>query len=300
MPNNSVAGTPATFAQRSRLLNVLIGTLVVALVVAAYPVPAQAAAKKAPDGYLVKKGDTLTSIARKLKLNAPALAARNGIVEGRVFAGTSLLLDVEAPAKSLPAGGGYVVKPGDTLSGIARKLRLNPTALAARNGIINGNVYYGARLLTSVSAAGMPAVPAQPFLARRAGSDKVVRCPVNGQKQFMNDWGFTRSGGRWHQGTDIMAKRGAPVVAPAPGTVTRADNRLGGKAVKLRTADGIDFYFAHLDGYGATGSVAAGAVIGKVGSSGGAEGGPAHVHFGIYPGGGAAVNPYPTVREGCG
>lgn len=299
MPNNFVAGAPATLAQRSRPLTVLIGALVIAVVFAAYPVPAHAAAKKAPDGYLVKKGDTLTSIAGKLKMNAAALAARNGIVEGRIFAGTRLLLDVQVPAKSLPAGGGYVVMPGDTLSGIARKLSLNPTALAARNGIINGNVYSGARLLTSVSAAGMPPVPAQPFLARRAGSDKVVRCPVNGQKQFMNDWGFTRSGGRWHQGTDIMAKRGAPVVAPAPGTVTKADNRLGGKAVKLRTADGTVFYFAHLDGYGATGPVAAGAVIGKVGSSGGAKGGPAHVHLEIRPGGGAAVNPYPTVREGC-
>lgn len=301
MLNTSPADLPAAITHATRHRAVVAATVFILIGLAANPGWAQAAEPKTgQSAYVVKRGDTLTSIAGKLKLNASDLAARNGIVGGRIYAGTKLLVDAKVSTKTPASGSGYVVRPGDTLNSIARKLRLNPTALAARNGIINGNVYYGARLLTSVSASGQPAVPANPYVAKRAGSDKAVRCPLTGPKQFMNDWGLSRSGGRWHQGTDLMARRGTPVVAPAGGKVTKVENKLGGKAVQLRTSDGTVFYFAHMDGYGATGSVAAGAVIGKVGSSGDAEGGPPHLHFEIHPGGGAAVNPYPTVRLGCG
>ena len=54
-------------------------------------------------------------------------------------------------------------------------------------------------------------------------------CRVQGPRAFSNDFGNPRGGGRRrHQGNDILAPRGTPIVAPVSGTVRRHDNRLGG------------------------------------------------------------------------
>lgn len=249
--------------------------------------------------YTVKRGDTLSSIARRLKIPLAQLADRNSIVDGNIYAGTSIFTDVlegQAPASS---DAGYIVRKGDTLTSIARKLNLNPVALAARNGIIEGRLYFGARLLTNVSAAGRPPAPARPYVVKGEGSSGAFRCPVLGKPSFLNDWGFARGGGRRHEGNDLLISKGTPVVAPVPGTVTREPNRLGGKAVFLRDASGRRYYFAHLDSYGATGPVPAGTVIGRVGTTGNAEGTSPRLHFGMQAPGNGAVNPFPTLSLAC-
>lgn len=124
-------------------------------------------------------------------------------------------------------------------------------------------------------------------------------CPVAGPRAFSNDFGDPRSGGRRHQGNDILAPYGTPVVAPVAGTVTHRSGGIGGLAFWLAGRDGNTYYGAHLSRFGAAGAVAAGTTIGYVGTSGNARGGPPHLHFEIHPGGGRATNPYPTLVRYC-
>tara|TARA_Y100000815_G_scaffold40548_2_gene33363 strand:- start:2909 stop:4042 length:1134 start_codon:yes stop_codon:yes gene_type:complete len=112
-------------------------------------------------------------------------------------------------------------------------------------------------------------------------------------------WGMERDGGkRRHEGIDIFAKKGTPVVAVTDGFITYTGERgLGGKQVWLR--DGIfgkSLYYAHLDSIAVDGSatVKTGDTLGFVGNTGNARFTPPHLHFGIYAGRGA-VNPLPFV-----
>ncbi len=116
--------------------------------------------------------------------------------------------------------------------------------------------------------------------------------PVNGTYTFTNDWHAPRTG-HLHQGNDIYAAEGTPCVACVNGTVHHGEGKNAGLYVRLVGDDGNVFYYMHLQRFAATGHVNAGTVIGYVGDTGNAEGGPPHLHFEVHPGGGAAVNPYP-------
>jgi murein DD-endopeptidase MepM/ murein hydrolase activator NlpD len=124
--------------------------------------------------------------------------------------------------------------------------------------------------------------------------------PVAGPTTFTNDWMYPRPGGRSHQGIDLFAARGTPVVAVADGSLFNVGyNGLGGWRLWVRDTSGNAFYYAHLSAYspaaveGAT--VARGTVLGYVGDTGDARGTPNHLHFEIHPGGGGPVPPYPIV-----
>jgi|GEM_PF-2484860 len=114
---------------------------------------------------------------------------------------------------------------------------------------------------------------------------------------YSNDWGAPRAVGRTHKGNDIFAAKGTPVLAVRAGYV---EHRAGGNAgnyVVLRTDEGDVFYYMHLDRYyGPERHVGFGELIGYVGDTGNAKGGPPHLHFEYHPGGGGAVNPFDLLR----
>lgn len=124
--------------------------------------------------------------------------------------------------------------------------------------------------------------------------------PIKGGTNFSDDWLAPRAGGRYHEGIDLFADRGTPVVAVADGTLFRVGwNRMGGWRLWLRDQGGTEFYYAHLDSYASAAREGAfvrrGTVIGFNGDSGDARGTPPHVHFQIHPGGGSPVRPFPIV-----
>lgn len=114
---------------------------------------------------------------------------------------------------------------------------------------------------------------------------------------------------RGHEGIDILAPKGTPLVAVADGTVVRVGwNEYGGWRLQIRpdVAPEYRIYYAHLNGYGANlyegARVRAGQVVGYVGRTGygppGTEGDfPPHLHLGIYRADGSTINPYPYLKE---
>lgn len=98
----------------------------------------------------------------------------------------------------------------------------------------------------------------------------------------------------------MIAPHGLPIYAVTSGVATFKSNNLGGNAISLVGDNGDRYYYAHLSGYsGSSRRVSKGELMGYNGATGNANG-TNHLHFEVHPGGGRAVNPYPTVRAaGC-
>lgn len=125
-------------------------------------------------------------------------------------------------------------------------------------------------------------------------------CPVAGPTSISNDFGVTvvkpKVPKHPHQGNDMSAAAGTPIVAPFDGVAEATPNRLGGIAVTVYGAQGY-VYNAHMSAYGKLGQVKAGDVIGYVGATGDTDAN--HNHFEWHPGNGAAVDPYPYLMAVC-
>lgn len=130
-------------------------------------------------------------------------------------------------------------------------------------------------------------------------SNPILAFPVIGKssKSIASFFGVDREGGiRKHEGVDIFAPRGTPVIATTEGSIGRVNlNRLGGKVVWMRDPErNLSYYYAHLDSQMVkTGQrVKVGDTLGLVGNTGNAITTPPHLHFGIYTSGYGAIDPY--------
>ena len=170
---------------------------------------------------------------------------------------------------------------------------------------------YGSNFLEEeISSPGIYKIVVQPEIKAvspfkfRIETSPVYEFPVAsyGNNAIQSLWGAERDGGRrTHEGIDIFASRGTPVVATTQGRVTRTGNKgLGGKQVWLRdNKRGLSLYYAHLDSIIATPGmrVSPGDTLGLVGNTGNARTTPPHLHFGIYRSFSGAVDPFPYVFQ---
>jgi murein DD-endopeptidase MepM/ murein hydrolase activator NlpD len=121
------------------------------------------------------------------------------------------------------------------------------------------------------------------------------------KKEVADTWGAPRGTGRRHEGQDIFAPKGTPILSATNGYIYKVgENNLGGQTVSVIGSGGRIYYYAHLDRY-AKGievgdRVNTRSVLGYVGTTGNAQGTPPHLHFGIYTLTGA-INPLPLLRD---
>lgn len=148
---------------------------------------------------------------------------------------------------------------------------------------------------------------------------RAITFPLATSVRFSDSFGAARSGGRSHEGQDLMAPKGTIAVAAATGTVTflrHSNDGLSGNMLRITDADGWQYVYIHLnndtpgtddganvydqafvDGIRKGQKVVAGEPIAFVGDSGNAENTGAHLHFEIRDPDGVAVNAYSSLRH---
>ncbi len=144
-----------------------------------------------------------------------------------------------------------------------------------------------------------------------------IHFPVDGIVTFTNDFGDPRSGGRSHEGIDLIGKKMMPLVSAVDGVVSHLNipEASWGYAIYIRDADGYEYHYLHVnndtpgtdDGNGGLehayapgivegARVTRGQLIGWMGDSGNAETVGAHLHFEIERPYGSTMNPYESLR----
>ena len=117
-------------------------------------------------------------------------------------------------------------------------------------------------------------------------------------KNIVPDFGDPRGGGtRSHEGQDMMATLGTPIVSPTEAVVTRTGfGDSAGNYVYTANPGGESFRYMHLDEIAnikAGDTLDVGDFIGTVGDTGNAKGAGAHLHFEVRKG--EALDPHPRI-----
>jgi LysM repeat protein len=113
--------------------------------------------------HVVRRGDTLYSVARRYGTTVNAIVRANGLRDSnRIYVGQRLIVPTSEAAQQAATSGIYVVQRGDTLYSIARRHGVSVQALARANSIYNPNlirrrqrlVIPGATAASSYSSSG--------------------------------------------------------------------------------------------------------------------------------------------------
>ena len=250
---------------------------------AAFPgAPAVASAKCATgERWRCAAGERLTIRGQEL----------DGVTSVAFMGGRGGRDDRPAPVRRTRANVVRVVVPEGARSG---PLRIRTEASVARTS----------RRVRVVSSRQTTAAPAPERAATSAPRTPGMIFPIRGRHDMGQSETNNFGGGRNHQGQDLFAACGTPLVAITSGVVQqKAYHSAAGHYVVLRTKAGESFAYMHLDAaspltHGQ--SVSTGDSVGRVGQTGRATG--CHLHFEQWtaPGwymGGSAIDPLPLLRR---
>jgi murein DD-endopeptidase MepM/ murein hydrolase activator NlpD len=229
--------------------------------------------------YRVKSGDSVSKIAKQFSISMDAVIASNGISNARRLR--------EGETLRIPNMDGvpYTVKNGDSLSKISAGMGVPLEAILDANdiqsdAITEGTVLFipGAKMRTEELKLALGELFVYPIRGRLTSPFGWRSDPISGAR-------------RYHAALDLAASMGTPIKAAMDGKVSVAGaNSVYGNYVILSHAGGYQTMYAHMSRISVVqgASVAQGAKIGEVGSTGYSTG--PHLHFAVYKNG-RAVNP---------
>lgn len=235
--------------------------------------------------YIVREGDTVSSIAAKRSLSVGSVIAANKITNvKRVRVGMELRLP---NMDGVP----YVVRGGDSLSRIATSWGVPMEAILDANDLATETIHAGETL----------------FLPGARMNNEDLRMALGNLFIYpLTSWRLTSTFGwrpdpftgarRFHGAVDLAAPLGTPIRAAMAGRVSKVGyNAVYGKYVILSHPGGFQTWYAHMNEYRTVvgKQVAQGERIGDVGSTGYSTG--PHVHFAIFKNG-RAVDPLPYLK----
>jgi len=255
--------------------------------------------------YQVQPGDNLSIIAQRFKLSQDTIVWANPDLESDPD-----YLQIGQELKIPPTDGVlHTVQPGDTLSGIAARYKVEAASILAyapnhlsdasalsvgQQIIVPGGVRPAPpRPTPAPASAPAPASTSGGVLMIPAGAPAVpVAAPAQpGRFVWPTHGVITQYYGRWHGAIDIANNQGTPIVAADAGTVTFAGWSGGlGNAIQIDHGDGFATTYAHLYSIAVRVGqrVEKGAQIGLMGTTGHSTGPHLHLIF-TYHGG--VINP---------
>lgn len=157
-------------------------------------------------------------------------------------------------------------------------------------------------LVVVAALLGSFAAPAVAASLTLATDEFVLTFPqLDSETHFLSEYGVAKPDGRTHRGVDLFATRGTPVVAGSDGFVQKVQRgSRAGLYVVLTHSDGYETWYLHLGSFAEDleigDPVAAGDIIGYVGSTGNAAGTSPHTHFELHRNG-RPIDPYSYLRD---
>ena len=188
--------------------------------------------------HRVVRGERLGAIAESYGVNLQAMAQANNLSPPYlIFVGQ--ILEVHGGAAAAPRQ--YVVRRGDTLSGVARRFDVAMADIASKNGLRSP---YPLSVGQSLEIPGVRTAKAVLDAPPPPLSGKGFLWPVNGK--VIGGFGLS-SGGQERNGINIAARKGTPVVASEDGIVVYASDGIDGygRMVLVRHDEGYITTYAH-------------------------------------------------------
>jgi len=231
--------------------------------------------------YKVKKGDSVSTLAKKFDVSMGAIIASNNITNARKLQ--------EGTVLKIPNIDGipYQVKKGDNLSKISTSFKVPLEVILDVNDIKSDNIKAGETLF--IPGARMNDIDLRMSLGETFMyplSKKIItssfgmrKDPISGSLSF-------------HSGIDFRANTGTAVLASLDGVVSfTGENWLYGKHIIISHSNGYKTMYAHLNAFSVKKGdrVTRGRKIAESGNTGYSTG--PHLHFGIYDKNNKLINP---------